>query len=329
MADKAHRLTDEKLEEMEKRLSAIYSRAVSEVGETWKSYLESAKDEIKDLQDQYQEAKKNGNKKEIRRAGIKLSKAKKERTLLDKHYRDLTEQLAIQLSNVNKTALAYINDQLPEVYSLNYNSIKSKAERINGYSFELADADTVKFLATTDESLLPYKSISKSKDVRWNIKSINAEVLQGILQGEEMPKIADRLSKVAKMNEVAAIRNARTMVTGAENRGRYDSYERLTDEGLTIKKRWDATLDLRTRHSHGMLDGVTVPHDKLFSNGLLYPGDPNGDPSEIYNCRCRMNADVGQKRGSARIARDENGKSVEVPMMTYKEWMEWRKKNVD
>ena len=26
MADKAHRLTDEKLEEMEKRLSAIYSR---------------------------------------------------------------------------------------------------------------------------------------------------------------------------------------------------------------------------------------------------------------------------------------------------------------
>ena len=27
MADKAHQLTDEKLEEMEKRLSAIYSRA--------------------------------------------------------------------------------------------------------------------------------------------------------------------------------------------------------------------------------------------------------------------------------------------------------------
>ena len=27
MADTAHRLTDEKLEEMEKRLSAIYSRA--------------------------------------------------------------------------------------------------------------------------------------------------------------------------------------------------------------------------------------------------------------------------------------------------------------
>ena len=34
MADKAHRLTDEKLEEMGKRLSAIYSRAEREIQKT-------------------------------------------------------------------------------------------------------------------------------------------------------------------------------------------------------------------------------------------------------------------------------------------------------
>lgn len=34
MADKAHRLTDKKLEEMEKRLSAIYSRAEKEIQKT-------------------------------------------------------------------------------------------------------------------------------------------------------------------------------------------------------------------------------------------------------------------------------------------------------
>ena len=34
MSDKAHRLTDEKLEEMEKRLSAIYSRAEKEIQKT-------------------------------------------------------------------------------------------------------------------------------------------------------------------------------------------------------------------------------------------------------------------------------------------------------
>ena len=36
MKDTAHRLTDEKLEEMEKRLSAIYSRSEKEIGEQWK-----------------------------------------------------------------------------------------------------------------------------------------------------------------------------------------------------------------------------------------------------------------------------------------------------
>ena len=34
MADTAHRLTDLKLEEMEKRLSAIYSRAEKEIQQT-------------------------------------------------------------------------------------------------------------------------------------------------------------------------------------------------------------------------------------------------------------------------------------------------------
>ena len=50
MADIAHRLTDEKLEEMEKRLSAIYSRAEKEIGERWKEYLAEAQSEIDELQ---------------------------------------------------------------------------------------------------------------------------------------------------------------------------------------------------------------------------------------------------------------------------------------
>ena len=39
MADTAHRLTDEKLEEMEKRLSAIYSRAEKEIQKTADEYF--------------------------------------------------------------------------------------------------------------------------------------------------------------------------------------------------------------------------------------------------------------------------------------------------
>lgn len=292
MADTAHRLTDEKLEEMEKRLSAIYSRAGKEIGERWKEYLTESQAEIDELQKAYELAKKSGDAKETRKAGKNLASAKRERTLMDKRFKALTETTAAQLANVNKTAIAYVNGQLPEVYSVNYNALAQSVDGVGGYTFALVDADTVKNLATTDKSLLPYKQLDEKADIRWNVKKMNAEVLQGILQGEPMDKIASRLSKVTDMNETSAIRNARTMVTGAENKGRQDSYARAEADGIILERTWLATNDSRTRHSHAVLDGETRPIDTPFSNGLMYPGDPNGRPEETWNCRCTVAAVV-------------------------------------
>ena len=315
MADKSHILTDQKLEEMEKRLSAIYSRAEKEIGERWKEYLVEAQAEIDELQKAYDLAKKGGDPKEIRKAGIKLSKAKRNRTLMNNRFKDLTERTAAELSNVNKTALAYINGQLPEVYSINYNVLAPTVDGVGGYSFALVDADTVKNLATTDKSLLPYKELDEKKDIRWNVKKMNAEVLQGIVQGEPMDRIASRLSKVIGMDETAAIRNARTMVTGAENKGRQDSYARAEADGIIMQKEWLATNDGRTRHSHAVLDGAIVDQDKKFDNGLMYPGDPSGRPEEVYNCRCTLVAKVnGFKKAQVQKAMAE--KRVEEPQTT-------------
>ena len=292
MADKAHYQTDLKLEEMEKRLSAIYSRAEKEIGERWKEYLVESQAEVDKLQKAYETAKKSGDAKGIRKAGITLSRAKKDRTLMDSRFKALTETTAAQLANVNKTALAYVNGELPEVYSINYNALSESVDGLGGYSFALVDADTVKNLATTDKSLLPFKELDERKDIRWNVKKMNAEVLQGILQGEPMDRIAGRLSNVIGMDWTAAIRNARTMVTGAENKGRQDSYARATADGIVLQKEWIATNDSRTRHSHAILDGAVVDQDKKFNNGLMYPGDPNGRPEELWNCRCSMAAVV-------------------------------------
>ena len=295
MADNVHRLTDEKLEEMEKRLSAIYSRAEKEIGERWKEYLAESQAEIDELQKAYELAKESGDAKEIKKAGKKLASAKRERTLMDKRFKALTETTAAQLANVNKTALAYVNGQLPEVYSVNYNALEQSVDGVGGYSFSLVDADTVRNLATTDKSLLPYKELDEKKDIRWNVKKMNAEVLQGILQGEPMDRIAKRLSKVTDMNEKAAIRNARTMVTGAENKGRQDSYKRAEKDGIVMKREWLAANDSRTRHWHAELDGVEVGVDEPWHNefgDIMYPGDPEADPANVYNCRCSTRARV-------------------------------------
>ena len=283
MADKAHRLTDEKLEEMEKRLSAIYSRAEKEIQKTAEEYFSKF-------------AKQDEAKRKLVEQGKlteeEYNKWRKGKVMYGKRFTAMKEDVAKQLLNVNQTALAYVNGELPEVYSTNYNALAGSVDGVGGYSFTLVDADTVKNLATTDTSLLPYKEIDPAKDIPWNMKKINAETLQGVLQGESMDKIAKRIMNVQEMNKTQAIRSARTIVTGAENKGRQDSYARAEADGIILQKEWIATNDGRTRHSHAALDGAIVDQDKKFDNGLMYPGDPSGRPEEVYNCRCTLVAKV-------------------------------------
>ena len=283
MADTAHRLTDEKLEEMEKRLSAIYSRAEKEIQHTADEYFSKF-------------AKQDEAKRKLLEQGKiteeEYTKWRKGKVMYGKRFTEMKEQCAKQLLNVNKTALAYINGELPEVYAINYNALESAVDGVGGYSFTLVDADTVRNLAVTDTSLLPYKEIDPAKDIPWNMKKINAETLQGILQGESMDKIAKRIMNVQEMNKTQAIRSARTIVTGAENKGRQDSYARATADGIILQKEWLSTNDGRTRHSHAVLDGAIVDQEKKFDNGLMFPGDPNGRPEETWNCRCTVAAVV-------------------------------------
>ena len=305
MADKAHRLTDEKLEEMEKRLSAIYSRAEKEIQQTADEYFSkfSKQDEAK--------------RKLLEQGKIteeEYTKWRKGKVMYGKRFTEMKEQCAQQLLNVNQTATAYINGELPEVYAINYNALESAVDGVGGYSFTLVDADTVRNLAVTDTSLLPYKEIDPAKDIPWNMKKINAETLQGILQGESMDKIAKRMMNVQEMNKTQAIRSARTIVTGAENKGRQDSYARATADGIILAKEWISTNDGRTRHSHAALDGAIVDQDKKFDNGLMYPGDPNGRPEEVWNCRCTVAAVIkGFKKVQVQKAIDEKQEIFEEP----------------
>lgn len=289
--------TDGKLEEMEKRLRGIYSRASKEVGEAWKAYMTEANAKVEKLGEAYQAAKASGDKDAIRAAGIAVSKAKQERTIHNERYKRLTKELAESISKVNKTAAAYINGELPQIYSVNYNEVARAANkavaRLSGRAtFDLVDAGTIKRLSTVEENLLPYKVVNGKLDVRWNVAKINAEVTQGILQGESIPNISKRLSNVLDMNKTSAIRNARTTVTSAQNKGRMDMLHDAEAKGVIMKKGWSAHIDGRERPSHAALDGDFVGINEEFANGLKYPGDPDGEPGEVYNCRCSLIYDV-------------------------------------
>ena len=301
MIDRAASKTDKRLEEIEKRLHKIYEQAQDDLTKSWKNYMEAQNAYVKDLQEAYGRAKDFGTPEEVREIGKELGVAKAERTLQNQYYKDMVKETTRKLANVNQTALNYVNGQMFWVYSTNYNQAAKDADKV-GFRFDMVDEATVRRRVIDGDILLPRKKINIPKDQRWNTKQLNSSVLQGIVNGESMQKIADRILPVVNNNTSAAIRNARTMVTGAQNQGRQDSYGMMNKMGIVLKKVWMATPDERTRESHLKMDGEEVEYDKEFSNGLMFPGDPGGRPEEVYNCRCTMVTDIiGFRKADGRI----------------------------
>ena len=303
MADKAHRLTDEKLEQMEKRLSAIYSEAQKDIQKKADEYF----DKFKKADEEKRKLVKQG-----KLTDEEYKKWRQNKIMYGKRFTAMKEDVAKQLLNVNQTATAYINGELPEVYALNYNALADTVDGVGGYSFTLVDRDTVRELATTDKSLLPFRELDPAKDIPWNMKAINSEVLQGIVQGESIPDMSKRifgeimktaktegltdkeLGALLKRNRDASIRSARTIVTGAENKGRLDSFKRAEADGIILQKEWlssDQPGRTRKWHLPEAFDELIVDIDKPFHNGegdIMFPGDPTASGANIYNCRCSM-----------------------------------------
>ena len=143
--------------------------------------------------------------------------------------------------------------------------------------FNLVDTQTIKNLLLDDSTLLPLLEINGKKYRRWVTSKINSEVLNGIIQGESMDKIANRLQSVTTMTARTAITNARTAVTSAENKGRLDSM-------VELEKQWLATSDSRTRGWHRELNGKTAGINEAFENAMgeiRYPGDRQAKPANV------------------------------------------------
>lgn len=311
---------------MEKEVSDIYRRASSEISEKWGKYMKSHEPKVKKAYDDLQEALKSGDKDAINGARDTYERTVRNVTLNNERFITMVDETTSRIAHVNEVALNYVNDEMPKIYAINYNDFGN--QEISGYSFTLVNEQAVKNLIKEDKSLLPLKKLDISKDKLWNTKSINAEVLQGILQGENIPKIAKRLQNVTDMNRKSAIRNARTMTTGAENKGKQDSFKKAQSDGVIMKRRWVATHDDRTRAWHVDLDGIEVDVDEPWENDygeIMYPGDPTADPGNVYNCRCAIRAVVKGFAWNNQV--EEQSRYVNLSDKSYSETREWFNEN--
>lgn len=91
-----------------------------------------------------------------------------------------------------------------------------------------------------------------------------------------------------KFSKARSKKIARTEVNRASNFG---SWQGAVQTGLELNKFWIRTFDNRVRKTHKKAHGQTVGMTEPFRVGqanLMFPGDPDGPPEEVINCRCTL-----------------------------------------
>lgn len=283
---------DKELIYLEERISALYEEASHDVTEEYERFWESYQLEYENRLAMVEsgeitdDAFQNWCRHQIFRGD---------------RYRALIRELTDVLTNADVAAMAAVNEQLPYTLAESYDFISSlgfeaadKAGITMG-TFQIYNADSVREIIRQNPNLFPV--VDLPEDEAWNRRHINNEIMQAIIQGDSMQQVARRLQSVAAMDNRAAIRNARTAMTAAENLGRSESARRLKQKGLPVKEVWSATKDSRTRNTHLLLDGTEKDKNGYYGADILrvplrFPADPLGEPQEIYNCRCRDNVQI-------------------------------------
>ena len=265
------------LDELIKELNEHYSQAAAEVQKKVDKYFEKY---------QAQDIEKQADLQSGKLSKEEYQSWQKGKIFTGKRWEDMQDTLAKDLAATDQIAADIINNKKCDAYALNHNYGTYEIEHQTGIStsFTLYDHDTVERLIAEKPEILPKNKVNIPKDQAWNKQLLRNAVTQGVLQGESIPKIAKRMQSVTDMDKNSAIRNSRTAMTGAQNAGRVDSYKRAQDLGIDVTQQWMSTLDARTRNSHRLLMGEKRKVGEKFSNGLRFPGDPEGPGYEVYNC---------------------------------------------
>jgi SPP1 gp7 family putative phage head morphogenesis protein len=325
--DYAHNETEKLLKKTERRVSSEYRQAEREVAQKLSDYLKSFARKDAMWAQWVKDGKKTQQEYKDWRVG---------QIVMGQRWEAMRETLAEDFHNANQIAGSIVNGHVPEVYALNHNYATYEVESGLGVdtSYTLYDRQTVERLMRDDPQMLPPPGkkvsarIRAGEDIRWNNQQIQSVMIQSLLQGESMGEIATRLATaVGDKNRASAIRNARTMTTGAQSAGRVDGYKRAQDMGIKTRQQWVATLDGRTRHEHRLLDGEIVDVGEPFEvegEKIRFPGDPSAPGHLVYNCRCTVIAALG---GFERDLSDLSiRKADKLEGMSYEEWKRYHER---
>ena len=292
--DRAHQMTDQILSETERRLREEYEKAGKEVEKKLNDYMKRYRKKDEKWREWVESGEKTKQEYEQWRKG---------QLAVGKRWRDLKNQIAKDMRNTDKIARAIMDGTTPGIYALNHAYGTWQIESSSGINtaYTLYNREAIERIIRENPEMLPppgkrmTKRLAEAKAERWTKQKLQSDMIQGILQGDSIPELAARIAgNTSRRGMTDSVRYARTMATGAQNAGRYDSYRRARDMGIELVIEWAATLDGRTRHAHREMHGQRTSVDEPFYTPdgftIMYPGQGGEDvpQREIWNCRCTL-----------------------------------------
>lgn len=192
------------------------------------------------------------------------------------HLKTLVDRIfdkQIELKLASRFALPLLRRFLVEAGENAFNLVESK------YNFQLS---------TGIENWLDRRTLIFADEITsTTYNKLKDQFSQSFEEGENREQLIKRIQTVyGGFDENRAKTIARTEVHGAVQKGTDEGYRQ---SGIPIKIWvWAAGVNGGAREEHQAIDGQEVPINQPFSNGLMYPGDPNGDPEETINCECSI-----------------------------------------
>lgn len=313
--DAGQRYTEKSIRDLKARFADVYAQAEREMADKLEDYVTRHEARVE--------------KQKAKLEAGKITKADYDawmrgQIFQQKQWEAKAKSISDTLVRSDEIVQRMINGKQVDVFAANANWMSYQMEHGAGinFGFGLYDNATVTRLIRDNPDLLPPKLVQYKADSAWYQKKITNCVTQGIIQGEGLEEITQRIMRDAKeSSESHAIRNARTAMTGAQNAGRVQSMLEAEKLGIDVKKRWMATLDTKTRDAHQKLDGQEVEPDEFFEvdgQYIRYPGDPHAEPELVQNCRCTL-VNTYPKYPS-KFKRRDNIDGQVIKDMTYTEW---------
>lgn len=292
--DKGHKFTDKEIERLENALKRHYGKTNKTVREMLTEHLSQYKNRVAEYKERFESG--GMTRQQYEDAVFML-------ITTGNDWEQVQESIINEYIDADVSAMQTVGVSMVAVYLFNHlyksGRMNSRSRSHFDFLFELPKVFRDKgdpFTIITDllngrgfKRTMPTPKPNIMKDRVFYRGRLNSIIRQGIREGKSVTDIAVNVERLTKLDIMSAFRAVRTGCTNAENSGKLDAMIAFRDKyGIGVRKMWYATLDGRTRTSHRQIHGEVKELEELFTNGLLFPGDASGDPSELYNCRCTM-----------------------------------------